>query len=443
MNLGQLRASVRRQLGEQRKAGTWTDEEINEWFNESQNEHAQRALSVRKTVHVSSLYGVQEYVLPDDYGELMAVRFAYQGHEGDRGLTYVTKQLVQDWGYGNTSYGDPEYYYYYQDSQIGDIIGLFPVPNKPRIFENVFDGVCQEFIPMLTDRDARYPSTPTEFSNAMELDIDPELDEISEIPAADLDPCIVWCGQVDLYLRRRGHPYPGNIYLTFGQQMLQSANVLQFRSKPLVFRGSELAQDVGLEDGIAEHISHQIPAAFIDARPNWIPFDFTQNPIEVTETPTRWKMTLRGDGDYLFPLGIELEDPSYVLRNFGGEGVLVGVEESDVAYFRLNRLRNDIEVEYYRNTCEPMEEDTDVPEVPQRYHHTLRKMVLEKAYLKGGYDMALAERWGSEARSEISLARTQAVIPTIGDRLELRSGRRRLQPNFQWDQKTRTGRVRL
>lgn len=443
MNLGQLRASVRAQAGESRKAGIWTDEDINRWFNESQNEHAQRALSVRKTVHVSSLYGVQEYVLPDDFGELMAVRFAYQRQEGNRGLTYVTKQLVQDWGYGNVSLGDSEYYYYYQDSEIGDIIGLFPVPNKPRIFENVFDESCQKFVPMLTDRDARYPVTPTEFSNLLELDIDAELDELDEIPAADLDPCIVWCGQVDLYLRRRGHPYPGNIYLTLGNQMVESTDLLTFRGKSLAFRGERLATDVGFEDGIAEHVSHQIPAAFIDARPNWIPFDLTQYPLEVTEHNTRWEMRLRGDGDYLFPFGVELDDPEFVLNKLGGEGVLVGVDPNDIAYFRLNRLRNDIEVEYYRNYCDPMEEDTDIPEVPKRYLHTLRKQVLEKMYLKGGHDMALAERWGAEARSEMSLARTQAVIPTIGDRLELRSGRNRLQPNFQWDNKTRTARVRL
>ena len=423
MNLGQLRASVRRQLGE-RRTGTWEDVDLNEWFNEAQNEHAQRALSVRKTVHVSSLYGIQEYALPDDFGELMAVRYAYQDYEGDRGLTYVTKQLVRDWSYSQTCHGDPEYYYYYQDSLIGDIIGLFPIPDKPYVFDYVFEGNCQKWTPMLTDRDARYPTTPTEFRNDIELEIVPEADEVGDIPATDLDPCLVWCGQVDLYLRRRGHPYPGHIYLSFGQKM------------------TEDTEDVFV-DGIGSHISHQIPAAYIDARPNWIPFDFTQNPIEVSEIATRWQMELKGDGDYLFPSGIELEDPAFVLKQYRGEGVLVGVGDNDVAYIRFNRLRNDIEVEYYRNTCDRMEEDTDVPEVPQRYHHTLRKMVLEKAYLKGGYDMRLAERWGAEARSEISLARTQAVIPTMGDRLEIRSGRRRLLPNFQWDQKTGTGRIRL
>lgn len=449
MNLGELRTSVRRYLGESGRAGTWTDEELNAWINESCTEHAQRALSVRKTVYVSSLLGVQEYILPEDFGELMAVRFNYEGHEGTRGLTYITKQLILDWGYSGTNLGDPEFYYYYHDSLIGDIIGLFPIPNKPRIFERSFTGTCQQFTPMLTDRDARYPDVPTEFTNHVEFCIEAE-DEVESIPTTDLDPCRVWCSQIDLFLRRQGHPYPGEIYLSLDQQAKATHDVLVFRSKQQVFRDEALALVGENESEIVHHISRRIPAAYIDVRPGWVPFDFTENPIEITEDRTQYEMKLRGDGDYLFPLGIELEDPTYVLRSFGGAGVLVGTEREtaenggslDVAYFRMNRLRNDIEVEYYRNYCDPMEEDTDVPQVPMRYHHTIRKMTLEKAYLKGGFDMALSQRWGAEAASEIVLARTQAVIPTIGERLELR-GKRRLLPNFQWDQASRTGRVRL
>lgn len=416
MNRGQLRATMRRYLAESRQ-GIWKDEDLNEFLNEACDEHAFRAYSVRKTVHVSSLFGVQEYALPDDFGELLAVRFQYEGHQGTRGIDYVTKEVVLDWSYSNSDLGDPDCYYKDEDSLIGDKIGLFPIPNKKRVFEHEFEGNCPGFTPILTNRDARYPELPTEFINSGEFSIEDTDEQVVE--GTDLDPCRVWVSQVDFYLRREGSPYPGDIYVSI--------------------------YEPGNDSNI--HISKPIPAAFIDARPDWIPFDFTQNPILIDDTATNYEIKIRGDGDYLFPLGIELEDPAFVVKHFGGRGVMVGTSEEEgqnLAFFRMHRLRNDIKVEYYRNVCDPMEEDDDIPQVLQRYHKTLWKMGLEKAYAKGGFNMALSTMWGDKAEAEIIYARTQAVIPTAGQRREVRPGHnRRLNPNFQYDQATGRATVRL
>ncbi len=416
MNRGQLRVTMRRYLAESR-SGIWKDDDLNAYLNEACDEHAFRAYSVRKTVHVSSLFGVQEYALPDDFGELMAVRYQYEGHQGTRGIDYVTKQVVLDWGYSTSDLGDPDCYYKDEDSSIGDKIGLFPIPNKPRVLDRVFEGNCPQFTPMLDNRDAVYPNTPTEFMNYGEYSITDASEQI--IPGTALDPCRVWVSQIDFYLRREGYPYPGQIFLDI-REPGNAANI---------------------------HISKPIPAAYIDAQPAWIPFDLTQNPLMIDENEVNYEIRLRGDGDYLFPLGEALETPEAVVNHFGGRGIMIGTSEengADIAFFRMHRLRNDIEVEYYRNVCDPMEEDDDVPQVYQRYHKTLWKMGLEKAYSKGGFNMALAEYWGNKAESEIIYARTQAVIPTAGHRREIRPGTRRvLTPNFQYDPSTGRATVRI
>ena len=104
----------------------------------------------------------------------------------------------------------------------------------------------------------------------------------------------------------------------------------------------------------------------------------------------------------------------------------------DVMFIEMNRLREDIEVEYYSNVCDPLESDDDVPQTPKRYHRTHIYQVLEKSYLKGNYDTRAAAYWGSKAQSDILLAKGQAVIPTIGEQ-SYRQKRRRRLPNIQYN----------
>ncbi|MYB01994.1 MAG: hypothetical protein F4118_10065 [Acidimicrobiaceae bacterium] len=405
-----LRTAIRRYAGETNRHGTWSDDDINAWIDEAQSEHAQRALSVKKRILVSSARGIQEYVLPTDFGELMSVRFAYTGHEGTRGLTYVTKDVILDWGYSNNNLGDPEYYYYDQDIVVGDIIGLYPIPDKKRLFEYVFAGNCPHSEPIQNYDDN------TTFQNIIELQIKPT---DLELEAGDeLDPCRVWSSQVDLFMSRKGFPFPGDVQLEF--------------------HGEE-----------SKHISRPIPAGAFDIRPEWVPFDFTRNPIEINEDVMQYTVFVKGSTEYMFPVGVDpRSDNESVLEVYGGLGVHVGSTLSDgadgfgTAYMRMNRLRNDIEINYYRNYCDPITDD-DLPlEVPKRYHRTLQKMVLEKMYSKGGFDLRLQQKWKSEADAEIMHARAQAIIPTMGERSEIRSANR-LQPNYQYDQATGVARVRI
>ena len=46
-------------------------------------------------------------------------------------------------------------------------------------------------------------------------------------------------------------------------------------------------------------------------------------------------------------------------------------------------------------------------------------MVLDRAYMKGGYNVNLSRDWRNKAERAILDARTQAVIPTLGERREV------------------------
>lgn len=132
-------------------------------------------------------------------------------------------------------------------------------------------------------------------------------------------------------------------------------------------------------------------------------------------------------------------------RTYGGIGIVVGTEEVEgqtQAFFQMHRLRHDLEVEYYKNTCDLMETDDAVFDIPDRYTETIVHMVLEKCYLKGGYDARLAAFWNAKSEPAIKEAKAQAVIPTLGRRRELRRSAPRLG-HMTYNQKTGLFRLQL
>ncbi|MXZ00209.1 hypothetical protein F4Y93_06000 [Candidatus Poribacteria bacterium] len=395
---GEIRRGVRYHLGE-RTPGTWQDDEINYFIQESGNEHAKRAYSVKTIIYTSTLQNVRDYAFPPNFGDLLSVRYRDESISDEWGLDYVNKDVLRDWSYTGTENGDPYYYYREQDS-----IGLFPVPNKPLVVDCSFENDCPGFTEIF-DRE-----TSTGFSQDLSLEVVADTTEPTEMEVrdTDLDPRCVWVGVVSLYLRRSGSYFPGKLWCSFTNLTGEHQFV---------------------------HVSGELSVDSINARPEWVHFDFTQNPIEINPTEQTYRMQLHVDNDY-----IDAEP-----RNYGGSGILVGtetVEEIPQAFFQMHRLRNDLEVEYYRNTCDVMTADDDKLNIPDRYTETIVHMVLEKCYLKDGYDPRLAAYWHAKAETEIKEAKAQAVIPTLGKRRELRRSYPRLS-NLTYNNATGMFRLRL
>ena len=380
---GVIRSEVRHNLGEFVE-GTWTDATLNYFIEEACTEHSQRAYSNKVVRFASSIRYVQNYRFPPDFGELCSIRY-YDEDGGDRELDYVTRAVIRDLGFRGTELGRACAFFREQDS-----FGLFPIPEKKIMFEYTFEGDCPNFTPIL-DRSV----TPLEpYRNDMELQIVAE-DEV--VDRDGLDPSCVYIGQVGVFLRRKGRSFPGEILMSF--------------------------QGLPLEDHYVQE-SGKVYADVIAPRPDWHYFDFANNAIEVSENVQSYAMRLYGDSEY------QDANPA----EYGGIGVEIGTDPetgNNTPYFQLHRLRQDIEIEYYRNKVDPLLNDDQELEIPQRYHHTIVKMVVSKAYAQGNYNLPASREWKADADDDIKLAKTQAIIPTLGRRLEIRDSAR-LNANLQY-----------
>lgn len=394
---GGIRQGVRHYLGE-RIPGVWQDEEINYFIQESGNEHAKRAYSVKTIIYTSSIQNVRDYDFPPNFGDLLSVRYRNEAISDEWELHYTAKDVLRDMFSIGTDTGDPYYYYKEQDA-----FGLYPVPNKPVVVEHVFENDCPGFREIFDRENA------TGFSQEMSLEIVPDPTEPIEMEVrdTDLDPRCVWVGNVSLYLRRSGSYFPGKLWLSFTNLTGEHQFV---------------------------HTSGELSVDSINAHPEWVHFDFTRNPIEIHSDPQTYRMQLHVDNDY------RDAEP----RSYGGSGILIGTDESDPPYgfFQMHRHRHDLEVEYYKNTCDQMTDDDDVFNIPDRYTETIVHMTLEKCYLKNAYNMQLAAYWGAKADAEIKEAKAQAVIPTLGRRRELRRSLPRLG-NLTYNNRTGLFRLRL
>ena len=357
MNRGTMRQHIRDLLGDPGPYGFWKEDELNRHIKQVCDQHAQEALSYERTRPANSVPGVMEYALPDDFGELKDVRYNDSVNIGFESLDYVSRDEILNEVGAIDTVDDPYCFYRWQEC-----IGLYPVPNKSPIFEVKFeDDHPEHYADVLADGN--------HFSNLMNLNLETD---------AGAEPIYrIYLTNISLHLRREARPYPGRLLLQLVEAERAYAN-----------------------------ISLPIEANVIKPYGDWYAFDFSQAPIEVPNgSPVSFAMTFRTSEDYQ-----EAEEHEYY-----GKGVQVAVNNltDSVAYFQLHQLKDDIEIDYYSNVTPDLTDDDDEIVIPQRYHRTLIKMVLSRAWRKNNRNIRAAETYEKDADDEIAYARSQAAVKVL------------------------------
>lgn len=361
-SLNGILQSVYDELGE--RNGHWKEDELVRWAQLALTRHAREALSVPAEVKTTTLPGVQEYQLPSDFGELIDVRFHDPYASKPEPLIYVDKQTLLTVHGSILDIGEPSECYIFQDK-----IGLYPVPDKKPFYERTFSGEGTPYRNVLNE------------GTAYECQHRVELEDVSE-PRVEVSHIGVW-------LKREGHPYPGHMQMQMTPMTAEGESVTEYtlRSRP-------------------------IEALRVNVEPEWVLFDFTLAPITLLDEPVTWLMQIQVDADY--------RNADHGL--YQGPGVQVGVDTTgggSVAWLQLHCMKNDLEIDYYRNTCPPVlnyDEELELPYYPPaRYHPTIIDMTLEKAMRKGQYNMAAANDYEARSKRDIMYARAQATLKTRGD----------------------------
>jgi len=363
MTLNEILQSVRDELGESGEQ-FWKDAELVRWAHLALNRHAREALSIPTEVVTTTLSGVQEYELPEDFGELLNVRYQDDPLTGHVPLVYVDKQSILT-AYGTLhSLGSPYACYIFQDK-----LGLYPSPRKSPTFEYKFESATtgHTFVDVLSD--------DTAFSSEIELSLE---DSDANVETVDR----LYISQVGVFLRRVGRPnIAADIWMTL--------------------------RPVG--DNTYTLVSKTIAASDIESVPAWYAFDFTLSPVEILSDAVTWELEIVVDEQY------EEAD----LSEQGGPGVQVSVDDQNTAWFQLHSYRNDLQVDYYRNSVREIldhDEPLDLPFYPPaRYHDTLVDMIVEKALRKGQFDLLSANDYRRRSEMDIKYARSQAKLKTQGD----------------------------
>lgn len=390
MNRLQIREAVRDILGETHE-GFWSNTELDRYLQLACNRHAQEALSVPTTEKTTSLPGIQEYVLPPTFGEMRRVRWHTDTNEV-YDLENAPKEdiLNRNGSEFDAITGDPSVYYH--DAHR---IGLYPVPNKKPVYSFAPpDDECETWQTIDTARDTETDAVTLIYSE--DVYIRPE------------DVCSLLCSHVSLWMRRNARPVDGGFRL---------------RLHPL-----------GRPD-YEYWFSRYINTSDIGVIPEWVHFDFTYNPVELTPDVEGFNFTFILDQDFLLTQRAA----------YGSEGPQFAVERSgdtQFLYFQFHQFRQDIELDYYKNEVESIDTDYDDLEVPNAYHRTLVKMVVARALRKGGRDLQSALYWEAEANKEIAAARSQAVLRTRGRMQRTEGASRFYGPNATYDAGTGVWRIR-
>ena len=320
MTRGEIRIHVRDILGES-IPGTWQDDELNRYIHLEMCRHAQEAMSVPMERMTSSLHGVTEYALPPDYGEMRSVRFC-DYNSRPRPLPYIRKDVLLNRGNELTVIGIPRAYYIYND-----YMGLWPAPSKgPLLVYEAEDYI--RWFDVIYDTESRlnYAALP-EYS----------IEDLADPTNESLET--VYMSHMELHFRRMGPPMRGKVWLT-----------LQRPDCPPV-------QSMALE------------ASTIKAIPDRIAFDFSADPIEITADEVVHTLTIHTDDDY---------DNFVTEEDCRGIEVAVDSDTDGQPWFRLHQVKNDIAIDYYKNTVpEPLDDDETL-EIPDRYRNCLIEQTLEK-----------------------------------------------------------------
>lgn len=374
MNRLQIREAVRDLLGDPTE-GFWKDDELNRHIQIVSNQLARDGLAVPITENTTSLPKVQEYVLPPYFGEMRRVRWHSDlAIVGRRTLTHRPKTEIIE--YSDTLVikdTDPEYYY--NDS---GRIGLYPIPNKKPVFSrDLPEEDCEDWQTIDTARD-------------------PEDDRVTEIYSENVylaieDACNIPCSHVSLWMRRNARPVTGAFRLRI--------HPVGRPEYEYWYSGYINTRDLGVE-------------------PEWVHFDFTYAPVELTPDITEYEFSFILDGDFY-----EVPRAAY-----GSDGPQFAVEVIDAArflYFQLHQFRQDIELDFYKNVVEEITSDYQDLEIPDGYHDTLVDKVLGRVLRKGGRDTNNALIYEAKAEKDVKTSRTQAILRTRGAQRQPRRRHRR------------------
>ena len=359
MTRGQIIQHVRDTLGD-RTEGFWTNDELSRTLQLEMDRHAQEALSVPVEVTTNSIYRIHEYQLPNDYAEMIRVWYVDGNLQRRRQLIYVQKATLGNYG-AIEDIGEPQSYYMFNDK-----LTLYPAPSRGPILSKGFDEDTGDTIQF----DNIYNFTD---DHPYGINLSVYLDE--QDGGVELSPGLGYIAHVSLYLRRLGPPVFGVMGLEFT-------------------RDEYPIKRSGLKD-----------MAGISYQPAWVNFDFSASPITYEDLSTDYQLKFYVDDDYVDNVD-EL-----------GGGVQFAYDDDNVPFFMFHPLRNDIVIEYYRNTTRILENDEDVPEIPDRYHRTLIDMVIARSLEKDGFNLQLASYYQGRVAKGLREARGQAMQNTLGDQV--------------------------
>ena len=366
MNRGEIRTHVRDILGESGPYGFWSDDELNRYITLACDRHAQEALSAPAEVFTNSINEVTEYDMPPDYAEMLRVWYLDTNSQGRRQLPYVKKGTLQQYS-DIQSVGEPRAYYIFNDK-----LGLYPAPYQPPIIAKNFETDSGEGLNFTNTRifDESFTGggEPYRFDFNIELETDVN-------DGVVISPAIAYVAHVGLYLRRIGPSVEGMFRIGFARE------------------------------GYPNNLSLWKDLAGVSPIPNWIYFDFTENPIDLEAFADNFTMIFGTDQEYIDNV-----------TGYEG-GIEIGIDVDTVPFFELHPVRNDIIIEYYKNTVQILDDDNDIPEIPDRYHRTIVDMVIARACEKDGYNLALSARYHERASRAIRQARMQAKQATLGDQI--------------------------
>lgn len=371
MTRGELRRLVRYKLGES-GSGTWSDEELNAYIWLACNRHAQEAWSVPAEKRTTAIYGEPNYELPDDFGELTAVR--YTDRRDTYGLWYIEKTRLVEWGYNLLRIGDPFFYYIFNDQ-----ISLFPVPNKLPVLIYGPDEALE------LDEDQtpvwrQIYDTEDELVAYLSFDLEQDPDDSRTIEdESEYAPQVMSISHIEMVLRRHGPSLPGLFWLGV------------------------------TPPDCPEIVSYAKDTHAVGPSNTYIVFDFSDNPIEIFPDQQKFTVTFHTDETY----------QSY-LTSTDCDGIQVvgdSFDDSPAPFFQLHEQRKDLHVDYYKNDVREPESDSERLEIPNRYREHLMNLILEMAYDKDGLNPNLALKYGGKAKMDMMIAKNQEKQKTKGRRI--------------------------
>lgn len=371
MTRAEIRTAVRLNLAESSE-GYWTDADINSYIQLACDIHAQETHSVEWTQRQTSIGGVYEYALPTDMGELKDVRFVENGTRHQ--LTAGSKGRVLDGFTSSDETSLPREYAIDRDALI-----LIPAPNT---------------------------SAETEYSSTTLKDTD---QEITATGNASLAQSFQTDSQENIAAARVSLSKIGNPTGNLTAYILNTAGLLY-------------------RNGTSESVK----CADIEVWYEWAIFWWALPPV--VPASAECLLAIGGDATYQgvyssgitsVVWGVDGSSPTYTSGSiYTYDGATWTADTDKDAFFEVHPVRNDIEIDYYRAVTTTLSADTDVPDIPTRYHRHIVSLATAYAFRKDNFDSNLAALYEGEAQKGMLFAKAHAAQGTRSRRTRGASGPR-------------------